>query len=76
MKVNKVESIVMEMLTKRYIGICEENNLEFSNYQDSCQEESINQDLEDKKRQIKRVYKKQSQLSSSVKIHKPFLSFE
>ena len=76
MKIKKVESIIMEILTKRYVGICEENNLRFPNYEDSCQEESINQVLENKKRQIKRVYKKQNQLSSNVKVHKPNLSFE
>ena len=53
MKIKKVESIIMEILTKRYVGICEENNMRFPNYEDSCQEESINQVVEDKKRQIK-----------------------
>ena len=76
MKIKKVESIIMEILTKRYVGICEENNMRFPNYEDSCQEESINQLVEDKKRQIKTVYKKQNQLSKNVKIHKPVLSFD
>ena len=76
MKIKKVESIIMEILTKRYVGICEENNMRFPNYEDSCQEESINQVVEDKKRQIKTVYKKQNQLSKNVKIHKPVLGFD
>ena len=76
MKIKKVESIIMEILTKRYVGICEENNMRFPNYEDSCQEASINQVVEDMKRQIKTVYKKQNQLSKNVKIHKPVLSFD
>ena len=62
----------MEILTKKYIKICEENNMCFPDYQDSCKEEAVK---EITKKQIKRVYKKQSKLSNNVQVHKPKLSF-
>ena len=72
----KAERIIMEILTQRYIGICQENNMRFPDYRDNCKEESIKQVVEDRKKQIKTVYKKQKQLSKNVKIHKPKLSFD
>ena len=68
----KTEKIIMEILTKKYIKICEENNMCFPDYQDSCKEEAVK---EITKKQIKRVYKKQSKLSNNVQVHKPKLSF-
>ena len=72
----KAERIIMEILTQRYIGICQENNMRFPDYRDNCKEESIKQVVEDRKKQIKTVYKKQNRLSKNVKIHKPKLSFD
>jgi hypothetical protein len=68
----KTEKIIMEILAKKYIKICEENNMCFPDYQDSCKEEAVK---EITKKQIKRVYKKQSKLSNNVQVHKPKLSF-
>ena len=34
----KTEKIIMEILAKKYIKICEENNMCFPDYQDSCKE--------------------------------------
>jgi hypothetical protein len=68
----KIEKIIMEILAKKYIKICEENNMCFPDYEDSCKEEAVK---EITKKQIKRVYKKQSKLSNNVKVHKPKLSF-
>ena len=50
--------------------------MRFPNYRDNCKEESIKQVLENTKKQIKTVYKKQKRLSKNVKIHKPKLSFD
>ena len=72
----QAERIIMEILTQRYIGICQENNMRFPDYRDNCKEESIKQVLENTKKQIKTVYKKQKRLSKNVKIHKPKLSFD
>ena len=51
----KAERIIMEILTQRYIGICQENNMRFPDYRDNCKEESIKQVLEETKKQIKTV---------------------
>ena len=50
--------------------------MRFPDYRDNCKEESIKQVVEDRKKQIKTVYKKQKRLSKNVKIHKPKLSFD
>ncbi len=68
----KVKLIIMETLADRYIGICQEMNQRFPNYRDNCTEEAVK---EITKKEIKKVYKKQSKLSKKVKIHKPKLSF-
>jgi hypothetical protein len=68
----KTKKIIMEILAERYIGICQEMNQRFPNYRDSCKEEAVK---EITKKQIKRIYKKQSKLSKNVKVHKPKLSF-
>jgi len=37
----KTEKIIMEILAKKYIKICEENNMCFPDYQDTCKEEAV-----------------------------------
>jgi len=69
----KIEKIIMEILANRYIKICEENKMCFSNYKDSCKEEALK---EITKKHIKKIYKKRKQLSKNVIIHKPKLTFE
>ena len=49
-----VEGIVMELLTERYIGICNENKMCFTDYRNVCEEEALKEILKgDKKNVIK-----------------------
>tara|TARA_R110000765_G_scaffold41727_1_gene88714 strand:+ start:5129 stop:5374 length:246 start_codon:yes stop_codon:yes gene_type:complete len=71
------ENIIEEILSKRYIKICQENKMCFNDYINTCKEESLKIVLLDEpKKQIKRIYKKQNKLSKNVILHKPKLSFK
>lgn len=71
------ENITEEILSKRYIKICQENKMCFNDYINTCKEESLKIVLLDEpKKQIKKIYKKQNKLSKNVILHKPRLSFE
>jgi len=49
-----VEGIVMELLTERYIGICEENGILFNDYKNACKREALKEIIKgDKKNVIK-----------------------
>ena len=47
-----VEGIVMELLTERYIGICNENKMCFTNYRNVCEEEALKEILKGEKRNV------------------------
>ena len=47
-----VEGIVMELLTERYIGICNENKMCFINYRNVCKEEALKEILKGEKKNV------------------------
>ena len=47
-----VEGIVMELLTERYIGICNENKMCFNDYRDVCKEEALKEILKGEKKNV------------------------
>jgi|TARA_R110000824_G_scaffold211440_2_gene397416 hypothetical protein len=68
-----IEIIIMEILAKKYIKICQENKMCFPDYIDICKEEALK---EITKKNIKKIYKKNTTLSKNVILHKPKLSFK
>ena len=44
-----VEDITMELLAERYIGICNENKMCFTDYRDVCKEEALKEILKGEK---------------------------
>ena len=47
-----VEGIVMELLTERYIGICNENKMCFTDYRNVCEEEALKEILKGEKKNV------------------------
>ena len=47
-----VEGIVMELLTKRYMGICSENKMCFTDYRNVCEEEALKEILKGEKKNV------------------------
>ena len=47
-----VEDITMELLAERYIGICNENKMCFTDYRDVCKEEALKEILKGEKRNV------------------------
>ena len=42
----------MELLTERYIGICNENKMCFTNYRNVCEEEALKEILKGEKKNV------------------------
>lgn len=47
-----VESIAMELLAERYIGICHENKMCFIDYRDVCEEEALKEILKEGEKNV------------------------
>ena len=47
-----IKDIVMELLAERYIGICNENKMCFTDYRDVCEEEALKEILKGEKKNV------------------------
>ena len=47
-----IEDITMELLAERYIGICNENKMCFTNYRNVCEEEALKEILKGEKKNV------------------------
>ena len=55
-----VEGIVMELLTKRYMGICNENKMCFTDYRNVCEEEALKEILKGEENNVNKNRKNKS----------------